>query len=98
NFLLVPRYGIVVAAAVTVFTEVLILVGSYPLMRRYFGFFPSLHMLVPAVAAAGVMGGSLWLLRSGPLAALLPLGAALYAGLIWAVSPSTRELVSARRT
>ena len=49
NFLLVPRYGIVAAAVVTVASEVLILIGSYPLMRRYFGFFPLPRTLAPAV-------------------------------------------------
>ena len=53
NFLLVPRYGIVAAAIVTVASEVLILVGSYPLMRRYFDFFPIPRTLLPALAGGG---------------------------------------------
>ena len=61
--MLVPRYGIVVAAVVTVASEVLILAGSYVLMRRYFGFFPLPRTLVPALLAAAVMAGVLWLLR-----------------------------------
>jgi O-antigen/teichoic acid export membrane protein len=98
NLLLVPRYGIVVAAAVTVASEVLILAGSYVLMRRYFDFFPAPRTLVPAVLAAAAMGGLLWLLRDAPLVALLPLGAALYAGLLWLSSPASRELVAGVRT
>ncbi len=62
NFLLVPRYGIVVAAVVTVASEVLILAGSYALMRRYFDFFPAPRTLLPALVAAGAMAGLLWLL------------------------------------
>jgi hypothetical protein len=37
----------VVAAVVTVSSEVLILAGSYVLMRRYFGFFPLPRTLAP---------------------------------------------------
>ena len=41
NFIFVPRYGIVAAAVITVASEILILAGSYSLMRRNFGFFPA---------------------------------------------------------
>jgi hypothetical protein len=43
------------------------------------------------------MGGLLWLLRDAPVVALLPLGAALYAGLLWVTSPASRELVAGVR-
>ena len=97
NLLLVPRYGIVVAAAVTVASEMLILAGSYVLMRRYFDFFPAPRTLVPALVAAAAMGGLLWVLRDAPLAVLVPLGAAVYAGILWATSPASRELVAGMR-
>jgi O-antigen/teichoic acid export membrane protein len=93
NFLLIPRYGIVAAAAVTVASEILILAGSYPLMRRYFSFFPRPLTLLPALASAAAMGALLWLLRDATLLALLPLGAAVYAGLLYAISPRSREVV-----
>ena len=67
NLALVPAYGIVAAAIVTVASEVLILGGSYLLMRRNFGFFPSPGILLPVLAAAAVMGAALWPLRDGPL-------------------------------
>jgi O-antigen/teichoic acid export membrane protein len=97
NLLLVPRYGIVIAAVVTVASEVLILAGSYVLMRRYFDFFPAPRTLVPALVAAATMGGLLWALGDAPLAVLLPLGAAVYAGILWATSPASRELVAGLR-
>jgi O-antigen/teichoic acid export membrane protein len=97
NLLLVPRYGIVIAAAVTVASEMLILAGSYVLMRRYFDFFPAPRTLVPALVAAAAMGGLLWVLRDAPLAVLVPLGAAVYAGILWATSPASRELVAGMR-
>jgi O-antigen/teichoic acid export membrane protein len=93
NFLLVPRYGIVAAAVVTVASEVVILAGSYVLMRRHFGFFPRPHTLPPALAAAAAMGAALWALRDASIAVLAPLGAALYAGLLYAASPRSREVV-----
>jgi O-antigen/teichoic acid export membrane protein len=98
NFLLVPRYGIVAAAVVTVASELLILVGSYPLMRRHFDFFPAPRTLVPALVAAAAMGGVIWLLDDLPLPVLVVLGAPVYAGLLWALSPTSRAMVTKLRT
>jgi O-antigen/teichoic acid export membrane protein len=97
NFLLVPRYGIVAAAWVTVASEVLILAGSYPLMRRHFDFFPSPRTLLPALAAAAAMGAVLWLLQNAPLAVLLPLGVVVYSALLWLISPVSRDVVTGVR-
>ncbi len=97
NFLLVPRYGIHAAAIVTVASEMLILAGSYHLMKRHFGFFPSLGIAVPALTAAAIMGGTLWLLRDAPLGVLLPLGAVLYTGLVYAFSPRGRSVLAGLR-
>jgi O-antigen/teichoic acid export membrane protein len=97
NFLLVPRYGIVAAAIVTVASELVILVGSYPLMRRHFRFFPSPRTLLPALLAAAAMAGVLWLLDDAPLPVLVPLGAVVYGALIWAISPTSRGAVRALR-
>jgi O-antigen/teichoic acid export membrane protein len=97
NFLLIPRYGIVVAAIVTVASELLILIGSYPLMRRWYGFFPVPRTLPPAFAAAAAMGGLLWLLDDLPLPALVAIAVAVYGGLLWVLSPASRELVSGLR-
>jgi len=93
NFLLIPRYGIVAAAAVTVASEVLILLGSYVLMRRYYGFFPLPRTLAPAVAAAAAMGAVLWLADAAPLPILLALAVVVYGGLLALISPVSRELV-----
>lgn len=97
NVILIPRYGIVAAAAVTLASEVLILAGSYPLMQRHVGFFPSLRALIPAAAAALVMGVALWLVRALPLVVLLALGVLIYCGLLWLISPRTRRLVTGLR-
>jgi O-antigen/teichoic acid export membrane protein len=97
NFLLIPPYGIEAAAAVTVASELLILGGSYFLMRRHFHFFPYPRTLVPAIGVAALMGGLLWLLDGAPLPVLVALGAAVYGGLMWLVSPTSRELVAGLR-
>ena len=92
-----PRYGIVAAAVVTVASEVLILIGSYPLMRRYFGFFPrAAHAGAGGLGRRG-MGLTVWLLDAAPLPVLVALGAAIYGGLLWALSPASRELVTGLR-
>jgi O-antigen/teichoic acid export membrane protein len=97
NFLLVPRYGIAAAAAITVASELLILAGSYPLMRRNFDFFPAPRTLLPALTAAAAMAGVLWLLRDlfVPLTSLI--GLAVYGALLWAISPASREVAAGLR-
>lgn len=97
NFLLIPRYGIVVAAVVTVASELVILGGSYVLMTRHFAFFPKARTLLPALVAAAAMGGVLWALRGASLVLLVPLGAVIYAGLLWLISPTSREVVGGVR-
>jgi hypothetical protein len=82
---------------VTVASELLILAGSWWLMRRWYRFFPIPRTLAPAVACAAAMGLLLWALDAAPLPVLVPLGAALYGGLLWLLSPASRELVSGLR-
>jgi O-antigen/teichoic acid export membrane protein len=98
NFLLIPRYGIVAAAIITVASEVLILAGSYILMRRHFDFFPLPRTLPAAVVAAAAMAGGLWLARDLPVLLLAPLGAVAYGALLWAISPVSREVVTGLRS
>lgn len=96
NLVFVPIYGIVAAAVVTVASELVIFAGSIRLMRRHFAFFPRLSTLLPATAAAAVMAAVLWPLRNGPVFVLVALGAVLYAGIVYAVSPHSREVVLGR--
>ena len=98
NLLLIPRYGIVVAAIITVASEVLILGGSYVLMRRYFNFFPIPRTLPPAIVAAAVMAGLLWLARDAPVVITAPLGALVYVALLWWISPTSREVFTGLRS
>lgn len=97
NLVLVPKYGIVAAAAVTVASELLILLGSYVLMRRHLGYFPVPATLLPALAAAAAMAGLLALVAGAPLPLLVPAGAAVYCALLAAISPASRRLVGGLR-
>jgi O-antigen/teichoic acid export membrane protein len=98
NFLLIPPFGIVVAAIVTVASEVLILAGSYVLMRRHFAFFPVPRTLPAALVAAAAMGGLLWVARDLPLPVLVPLGVVVYGALVWTLSPTSRAVFTGLRT
>jgi O-antigen/teichoic acid export membrane protein len=98
NVILIPRYGIAAAASVTIASEVLLLAGSYWLMRRYVGFFPSLRTLVPAAAAAVLMALVVGALSSLPWPVRVLIGAALYCAMVWAISPSARQLVDRLRS
>ena len=71
----------------TVASELLILAGSYPLMKRYFGFFPAPRTLLAAVVAAAGMGGLLWLLRRRLPARARPPGVLVYGTVLWVISP-----------
>jgi uncharacterized membrane protein len=56
----------------------------------------ALYELLPkpaALAAAAAMGGLLWPVRNGPLPLLVVLGAVVYAALLYAISPRSREVV-----
>jgi O-antigen/teichoic acid export membrane protein len=97
NVFLIPRYGIVAAATVTLASELLILAGSYPLMRRHLGFFPSLGVLVPAVAAAALMAALLALLDGLPWPVLVVLGAVVYGAVVAAISPRARAIAAGLR-
>src|SRR3954454_5306076 len=74
NFILIPPYGIVAAAVVTVASELLILAGSYWLMRRLFNCFPVPRTLLPAVSSAAAMGLLVWQLDAAPFSLLVVLG------------------------
>jgi O-antigen/teichoic acid export membrane protein len=97
NFLLIPRWGIVVAAVVTLASEIVILAGSYILMRRHFDFFPIPRTLLSALLAAIAMGAVLWALIDAPVLVLVPLGALVYGAVLWAFSPASREVVAGVR-
>lgn len=97
NIWLVPRHGIVVAAEITVASEVVILVGSFFLMRRHLHFFPVPRTLPAALVAAGVMYAALKLAPPAPILVSIPFGVFVYGALLWAISPLSRAVVLGMR-
>jgi O-antigen/teichoic acid export membrane protein len=97
NFALVPSLGIDAAAAVAVASELLLVVGGGLLVRRELGLAPRLRLLWRALAAAAAMAGVLALVDDWSLALLVPLGAALYAGGLWALGGIDRRMLEALR-
>jgi O-antigen/teichoic acid export membrane protein len=97
NFLLVPRHGIVAAAIVTVASELVLLAGSYHLMRRHYDFFPVPRTLLPALVAAAAMAAAVYPIRDATLALTLPLALVVYGVLVYAASPTTRAVVAGVR-
>jgi O-antigen/teichoic acid export membrane protein len=97
NFALVPSYGIVAAAAVTLGCEVVIFGGSWLLMRTHYRFFPSLVGAGKALLAALVMAAALWPLRHGPVIPLVALGAVVYGAVMLAIGGVDRGLIARLR-
>jgi O-antigen/teichoic acid export membrane protein len=93
NLVLVPPYGIVAAAVVTLFSELLVLAGGLWLAHRHLGFVPGQRVLPGALAAAGATAGVLLVLPE-TLMLLLPVAALLYPALVLALSPRARGLVA----
>ena len=92
-----PSLGVNAAAAIAVASEVVLLGGGYALVRRHLGLSPRLALLPKALAAAAAMGAVLWLLRDWSLALLLPLGVAIYGGLLYALGGVDRAALAELR-
>ena len=95
NLLLIPRFGYRAAAAVHILAELALLIPFYVGVRRYLAPVPWARLLWRPLAAAGVAGGFLWLLRSR-LALVAPLGGGLYLALVLALGtfgPEDRALL-----
>lgn len=83
NLMLIPRYGLMAAAWITLLTEIL-LVGQYGLLLRLWRGIPMGLLGKPALAA-GIMGLTLWAARGLPLPTLLILGAFAYGLALWSL-------------
>jgi hypothetical protein len=66
-------------------------------MRRHLGFFPGLGELVPVAVAAAAMYLLLELVRQLPWPLLVVIGAAVYAAVLWTISPRTRRMAAGLR-
>lgn len=96
NVVLIPPYGFVAAAWMTLATEAVVLALTARLVFREAGFRPGFGRTARASAASIAMACGVWLLRSQAHAGLGPLVAAavvLYPGLLFALrAVSTTEL------
>jgi len=94
----IPIYGYWAAAAITVGSEALIAIITAIVVSRTVKFFPSLHILGKALAAALIMAGVLYVLRDLNVILLLLIAMVIYFGLIIlfrAVKKETiKELIS----
>lgn len=100
NLLLVPRYGFLAAAWVTVATEVVVLALTGRRVLRELAFRPPVGRLVRTLAAATLLAGGLWGAREAgaPLAAGLALAVVVYPALLLAAGAlRVQELLSLLR-
>jgi O-antigen/teichoic acid export membrane protein len=99
NLVLIPRYGFLAAAWITVATEILVLGLMGVAVARKLRFRPAARRLARIVAAAGVLGLGLWGLRrlGAGLAVLVPAALVAYPVLLFAVRALTVEQLRALR-
>jgi O-antigen/teichoic acid export membrane protein len=97
NFALVPSLGVDAAAAVALASELVMVVGGLWLVRRELDLRPRFGIAWRVVVAAAVMAGLLALIPTDSLLVLLPLGIAIYAGVLYAVGGIDRRAIEALR-
>jgi len=78
NLLLIPRFGYVAAAVVTVLSEVALLLPFYYCLRKNLTSLPWVDVFGRPLAAAACMAAELWLLRGKAILVTVPLAAATY--------------------
>lgn len=95
NLALIPVYGLVGAASATLVAEAVILAGSLMVLGRM-GIAPRASRILVPFLAAVVMGTVLHPLSQFlPLVLLLPIGAAIYAAVLWSTGGLSRVMKDA---
>jgi O-antigen/teichoic acid export membrane protein len=98
NLLLIPRFGYPAAALITIASEVVLFIPFYTSIRAHLGPLPLLQMAWRPAIAAGLLGGTLWLLRGIPsLVALVPAGIVYVAALVLLGAFTAEDWALARR-
>lgn len=98
NGLLIPWRGYVGASVAAVCTDALIVVTCYYLVSQRFGGMPLLAAIARPALSGIVMGLFVFVFRRAPLVALIPSGAVLYAGVLYALGGLRKdELAELRR-
>jgi O-antigen/teichoic acid export membrane protein len=91
NVILIPPFGYLGAAAAATLTELALFIGGWWLLRIQELRLPLISSITRVVASAALMGLVLFLLRSWPLAALIVIGVAVYAGALVALRALDKE-------
>ena len=98
NLLLIPKFGFVVAAVITLFSELIQLIGYTFVVQTQIVSFPYFKNFIKPVIAGLVMGVIIYLLRAQNLWLLIALGAVVYLASLAALrffQKEDQELLSA---
>lgn len=101
NIVFIPKYGFRGAAITSVLAECYILVVTYMAARRYLKFSLSLKNFWKIMSSAVVMGAlvylmrdpTYWLMQNKNVIVLIPLGGAIYIGMLWMTGVITRAKI-----
>jgi len=91
NSLLIPRGGYVGASVAAVLTDALIVVTCYHLVSQQFGGMPLLSAVTRPALSGVVMSLYVLVFRRAPLLALIPSGAIIYGGVLYALGGLRQE-------
>jgi O-antigen/teichoic acid export membrane protein len=94
NAILIPRYSYMGAAAVSVFTEMLVVSCSFILARKYVRYRPSVDRSWSIFLSGGVMAAFLAAFPGLPLAVLILGSAAIYLGFLWLTNGIGRDEIA----
>lgn len=98
NIILIPKFGIQAAAAMTVFSESVQAIFYFYFVRKHVTTFTFGALLVKPAIAGLAMGVVLWFVRNENLLVSLPLGAATYIGMLFVTkSVSVSEIKDFKR-
>ena len=97
NIALVPAHGATAAAAIALGSEALLLAGGLLLVRSRLALRPTVDRAWAVLLAAGVMAAAVWPLRERSPALTIPLGAAAYGAVLWALGGIDRRTLEALR-
>jgi len=78
NLLLIPRYGYIAAAVVTVLSEVALLIPFYYCVRKHLTALPWRDIFWRPSVAAALMGTAMWLLHGQTIVLTIPIAAIIY--------------------
>ncbi len=85
NLLLIPKFGFVAAAVITLGSELFQLIGYTFIVQTKIISFPYFSSFLKPVAAGIVMGAAIYYLRDHNLWLLIALGGGIYAVALWAL-------------